>query len=51
MRSSSWQGKEIRGMIRTLPVNSSVNHDSSKDNRKTAAQTTYDAMVMGAVRA
>jgi len=51
MNSSSWQGKEIRGMIRTLSVNCTPILDCSKDDGKTAAETASDEMVMGAVRA
>jgi len=50
MESSSWQGKEIRGMIRTLSVNCAPILDYSKDDRKTAVETASDEMVMGAVR-
>jgi len=51
MKSSSWQGKEIRGMIRTLSVNCAPILDCSKDDGKTAVETASDEMVMGAVRA
>jgi len=51
MKSGSWQGKEIRGMIRTLAVNCAPILDCSQDARKTAAETASDEMVMGAVRA
>jgi len=51
MKSSSWHGKEIRGMIRTLSVNCAPILDCSKDDRKTAAETASDEMVMGPVRA
>jgi hypothetical protein len=51
MKSSSWQGKEIWGMIRTQAVNCAPIHYGSKDDGKTPAETTSDAMVMGAVQA
>jgi len=51
MKSSSWQGQEIRGMIRTLSVNCPPILDRSKDDRKTVVETASDEMVMGAVRA
>jgi len=49
MKSGSLQGKEIRGMIRTLAVNCIPILDCSQDTRKTAAETASDEMVMGAV--
>jgi len=51
MKSSSCQGKEIRGMIRTLAVNCTPILDCSRDDGKTPAETASDEMVMGAVRA
>jgi len=51
MKSGSWQGKEIRGMIRTLAVNCAPILDCSQDAGETAAETASDDMVMGAVRA
>jgi len=51
MKSGSWQGQEIRGMIRTLAVNCAPILDCSQDVGKTAAETASDEMVMGAVRA
>jgi len=51
MKSSSWPGEEIWGMIRTLSVNCAPILDCSNDDRKTAAETASDEMVMGAVRA
>jgi len=51
MKSSSCQGKEIRGMIRTLSVNCTPILDCSKDDGKTVAETASDEMVMGAVQA
>jgi len=50
MKSSSWQGKEIRGMIRTLAVNCAPIFDYFQDAGKTAAKTASDEMVTGAVR-
>jgi hypothetical protein len=49
LKSGTWQRKEIRGMIRTLAVNCAPILACSKDDRKTAAETASDAMVMGAV--
>jgi len=46
LKSGSWQGKEIRGMIRTLAVNSAPILDCSKDDGKTAAENASDEMVM-----
>jgi len=51
MKSGSWQGKEIRGMIRSLAVNCAPILDCCKDDGKTPAETASDEMVMGAVRA
>jgi hypothetical protein len=51
MKSNPWQGKEIRGMIRTLAVNCATILDSSKDDGKTPAEKASDDMVIGAVRA
>ena len=51
MKCGSWQGNEIRGMIRTLAVNCAPILVCSTDDRKTAAETASDEMVMGAVRA
>ena len=50
-KSGTWQGKEIRGIIRTVPVNYAPLLVCSKDDRKTVAETATDEMVMGAVRA
>jgi len=50
MKLNSGQGQEIRGIIRTLVVNCTTIFYSSKDNQKTAAETSSDEMVMGAVR-
>jgi hypothetical protein len=49
MKSSSWQGKAIWGIIRTQAVNCAPILDWSQDARKTAAETASDEMVMGAV--
>jgi hypothetical protein len=51
LKSGTWQGKEIRGMIRTLAVNCAPILVCSTDDGKTAAETASDEMVMGAVRA
>jgi hypothetical protein len=51
LKSGTWQGKEIRGMIRTLAVNCAPILVCSKDDRKTSAETASDEMVMGAVLA
>jgi hypothetical protein len=51
LKSDTWQGKEIRGMIRTLAVNCAPILIFSNDDRKTAAETASDEMVMGAVQA
>jgi hypothetical protein len=45
-KSGSWQGKEIRGMIRTLAVNCMPILDCSKDDGRTLAKTDSDEMVM-----
>jgi hypothetical protein len=50
LNSSTWQGKEICGMIRTLVVNCAPLLDYYKDDRKTAAENAYEEMVMRAVR-
>jgi len=49
MKICSWQGYEIRVIIRTLAVNCAPILDGSLDARKTAADTDSDEMVMGAV--
>jgi hypothetical protein len=51
LKCGTWQGKVIRGMIRTLAVNCAPILDCSKDDRKTAAENASDEMVMGAVLA
>jgi len=51
IKSGSWQGKGIQGMIRTLAGNCAPILDCSEDAGKAAAETASDEMVMGAVRA
>jgi len=51
LKSSTWQGKEICGMIRTLAVNCAPILDCSKNDGKTVAEKASNEMVMGAVRA
>jgi hypothetical protein len=51
MKSGSWQGKDIWGMIRTLAVNCAPILDCSQDTGKTAAETASDKKVMVVVRA
>jgi hypothetical protein len=51
LKCGTWQGKEIRGMIRTLAENCSPILVCSTEDRKTAAETASDEIVMGAVRA
>ena len=48
MSSSSWQVKLIRGIIGTLAVNCDTIPNCSKDDRKTALDTTPNEMVLGA---
>jgi len=50
LKSGSWQGKEIHGIIRTVVENCTPILVSSTDHRKTAAETVTDEMVMEAVR-
>jgi len=50
-KCSSWQGKEIRGMIRSPAVNCVPIVYCPKDDRKTLAETASDEMVMGPVQA
>jgi len=50
MKSSSWQGNEIQGRIRTLAVNGAPILEYSND-RKTAVESASRDMVMAAVRA
>jgi len=49
LKSGTWQGKVIRGMIRTLAVHCAPILVCSKDDGKTAAETVSNEMVMGAV--
>jgi len=49
MKSSSWPGEEICGMIRILAVNCTQFIDCTKDNGKTAGEMASDEMVMGAM--
>jgi len=51
LKSGTWQGKEIRGMIRTLAVNCAPILDCCKDDGKPVAEKASDEMVMGAVLA
>jgi len=45
VKSSSWQGKEIWGMIRTLIVNCTSNPDCAKDDRQTPSKSASDEML------
>jgi hypothetical protein len=49
MKSGSWQGKEIWGMIRTLAVNCSRILDSNQDAGKTTVETASGEMELGTV--
>jgi hypothetical protein len=49
LTSGTWQGKEIRGMIKTLAVNCAPILVSSKEYGKAAEVTASDEMIMGAV--
>ena len=51
LKSGTWQGKEIRGMIRILSVNCAPILDCSKDDSKTVAENAFYEKVMGAVQA
>jgi hypothetical protein len=51
LKSSTWQGKAIRGMIRILIVSCATILVCSKDDGKTMAQTTFNDMVIGVVLA
>jgi hypothetical protein len=48
LKSGTWQGKAICGMIRTLAVNCAPILVCSKDDGKTVADTAADEMAMGA---
>jgi hypothetical protein len=50
LKSGTWQGKDIRGMIRTLAVNCPPILVCLKDDAKTVAETASDETVMGALR-
>jgi hypothetical protein len=50
MKSCSWLGREIWGMIRILAVNCTPILGSFKDDGKTAAETVSDEMVLRAVQ-
>jgi hypothetical protein len=50
LKSGSWQGKEICGILRTLAVNCAPILVCSKEDRKTVVETASNEMVMGAVR-
>jgi len=50
LKSGTWQGKEICGMIRTLVVNCATILVCSKNDGKSVAKTASDEMVMGAVQ-
>jgi len=49
LKSVTWQGKDLRGMIRTLAVNCARILVCSKDDGKTESVSALDEMVMGAV--
>jgi hypothetical protein len=49
LKSGTGQGKEIRGMIRTLAVHCASILICSKDDGKTAVETASVEMVLGAV--
>jgi hypothetical protein len=51
MKSASWQGRELRGAIRTLEVYCAPNLDCSQNAGKVVAETASDEMVIGAVHA
>jgi hypothetical protein len=51
VKSGTWQGKEIRGIIKTLAVSCTPILVCSTDDRKPGKETASDEMVMGAVRA
>ena len=50
-KRSSWQGKAISGIIRTLAVNCTSIVDCSKDDGKTVVETDSDEIAMGVERA
>jgi hypothetical protein len=51
LKSGTWPGKEIRGMIRTLAVKCAPILVCSKDDGTTAVETAHDDIAMGTVRA
>jgi hypothetical protein len=51
IKSGSWQGTEIRGIIWILAVNYAPFRGCSKDDGKTLAETASNKIVMGAERA
>jgi hypothetical protein len=51
MKSGSWLGKDIRGMIRTLGVIGALILVCSQDAGNTAGETASDEMGWGGVRA
>jgi hypothetical protein len=51
LKCGTWQGTEIREMIRTLAVNCAPILDRSKDDGKTVVENASDEIVIGAVRA
>jgi hypothetical protein len=50
LKSGTWQGKEIRGMIRTLAVNCAPFRHCSNADGKAVAENPSDEIVMVAVR-
>jgi len=50
LKFGTWQGNEIRGMIRTLAVKCTPILPCSKDDSKTAAENASNEMIMGAVQ-
>jgi len=50
LRSGSWEGKDICGIIRTMVVNCAPILVCSKDDGKTAAENDFDDVVIRAVQ-
>jgi hypothetical protein len=50
LKTSTWQGKVIRGMIRTLAVNCAPILICSKDDWKPVVETASNEMVLGVVQ-
>jgi hypothetical protein len=48
LKSGSWQGKDLWGIITILVVNCTPTLDCSQDAGKTATETASDEIVMGA---